>query len=107
MNKSRLLTLSVVLALSGIGSAFAQAPALSAGTYKLAIGSKAPCDVTVTADGDLTLAPNCEAGANVHQWALTAAGYKILTPSGETYAVLKANGEGFTVADQHKVVLSH
>jgi hypothetical protein len=33
MNKSRFLTLSFLLAISGFGTAYAQAPALAAGTY--------------------------------------------------------------------------
>ena len=110
MNKSRFLPLSFVLALTGFGSAYAQAPALAAGTYKLAIGSKAPCDVTITADGGLTQAADCATGTNLAKWALTGSGYQLISASGETYAVLKPHGEtleGVTFADQHKLVLSH
>jgi hypothetical protein len=110
MNKTRLLTLSFVLALSGFGSAYAQAPALAAGTYKLAIGSKAPCDVTITADGTLTQAADCATGTTLTRWTTTTSGYQLVSASGETYVVLKQHGEtleGTTFADQHKVVLSH
>jgi hypothetical protein len=110
MNKTRLLTLSFLLALSGFGSAYAQAPALAAGTYKLAIGSKAPCDLTITADGAITQASDCETGTTLTKWAPTNSGYQLISASGETYALLKPHDgtlEGVTFADQHKLVLSH
>ncbi|MEI9887261.1 MAG: hypothetical protein WDN08_12305 [Rhizomicrobium sp.] len=110
MNKSRLVTLSFVLALTGFGSAYAQAPALAAGTYKLAIGSKAPCDLTVTAEGSITPAADCATGATITKWAPTSSGYQLLSASGETYAVLKPRGEtyeGYVYATQRKLVLSH
>jgi hypothetical protein len=110
MNKSRFLTLSFLLAISGFGSAYAQAPALAAGTYKLAIGAKAPCDVTITADGSLTQAADCATGTTLAKWATTTSGYQLISASGETYALLKPHGEtleGVTFADQHKLVLSH
>lgn len=111
MNKMRFLTLSFVLALSGFGSAYAQAPALAAGMYKLAISSRTPCEVTVTADGTFTPAADCATGATITKWATAgSSGYQLLTASGEVFAVLKPHGEtleGATFADQHKVVLSH
>jgi hypothetical protein len=111
MNKPRLLTLAFLLALSGFGSAYAQAPALAAGTYKLTIGSKSPCDVVIAADGDMTPAADCATGPTVTKWvAAVGNGYKLLTADGEVYAVLKPQGEaleGMTFVDQHKLVLSH
>lgn len=110
MNKSRFLTLSFVLALSGFGSAYAQAPALAAGTYKLAIGSKTPCELTITADGAVTQAADCETGTNLTHWAPTSTGYQLISASGETYATLKPHGEaleGVVFSNQRKLVLSH
>jgi hypothetical protein len=111
MNTSRFIALSFLLSLSGFGVANAQAPALAAGTYKLAVGTKAPCDVTITEDGAISTAADCETGANVVKWAPAGADdYKLLTANGVTYAVLKPHGEtleGVTFADQHKIVLSH
>jgi hypothetical protein len=111
MNKTRFVALSFLLALSGFGAANAQAPALAAGTYKLAVGSKAPCDVTIAEDGSIATAADCSTGANVVKWAPAGGDdYKLLTANGVTYAVLKPHGEtleGVTFADQHKVVLSH
>lgn len=110
MNSSRFLALSsLVLALSGIGAAQAQAPALAAGTYKIAVGSKAPCDVNVTADGGLALADGCLGTANLTKWTPTNTGYELITSSGEVYAVLKPHGEalqGTTFADQRKIELT-
>ena len=110
MNKSRFLTLAFLLAVSGFGSAYAQAPALAAGTYKLAIGSKTPCDLTITADGAVTQAADCATGTTLTKWAPTASGYQLISADGATYAVLKPHGEtleGVTFADQHKLVLTH
>jgi hypothetical protein len=110
MNKTCFLALSFALAFTGFGSAYAQAPALAAGTYKLAVGSKAPCDVTITAEGSLTQAADCSTGTNITKWTTTGSGYELLTASGETFALLKPHGEtleGATITDQHKVVLSH
>jgi hypothetical protein len=110
MNKSRFLAVSFFLALSGMGAAHAQAPALAAGTYKLAIGAKAPCDLTITAEGGVTQAADCATGANLTKWTATGTGYQLISADGATFAVLKAKGdalEGVTFADQHKLVLSH
>lgn len=110
MNKSRFLALSFLLTVSGFGSAYAQAPALAAGTYKLAIGNKAACELTIAADGTVSPAADCATGAALTKWAPTGTGYQLISASGETYAVLKPRGEaleGQTFADQRKVVLSH
>ncbi|HWD28138.1 MAG TPA: hypothetical protein VG387_13290 [Rhizomicrobium sp.] len=110
MNKSRFLALSFLLAISGFGTAYAQAPALAAGSYKLAIGTKTPCAVTLAADGTLTAGTDCSTGVALTKWAPTATGYQLISASGETYALLKPHGEaleGSTFADQRKVTLSH
>ncbi|MGZ5924439.1 MAG: hypothetical protein ACXWLC_01580 [Rhizomicrobium sp.] len=110
MNKTRFLTLSFVLALTGFGSAYAQVPTLAPGTYKLAIGSKAPCDLVIAADGTLTPAATCATGSTLARYTTTGTGYQLLTAAGETYAVVKPHGEtleGTTFADQHKLVISH
>jgi hypothetical protein len=110
MNKSRFLAVSFFLALSGFGVAHAQAPALTAGNYKLAIGSSAPCDLTLAADGTVTQAADCATGTTLTKWTATGTGYQLITADGATYGTLKPHGdtlEGFTFADQHKLVLSH
>ena len=110
MNKSRFLALSFFLALSGMGVAHAQAPALAAGTYKLAIGAKPACDLTITADGGVAQGADCATGTTLSKWTATGTGYQLISADGSTYAVLKAKGtnlEGETFADQHKLVLSH
>ena len=110
MNKSRFLAVSFLLALSGFGSAYAQAPALAAGTYKLAVGSKINCELVIAADGAVTQSADCATGVNLTKWTPTNSGYQLVSASGETYAILKPHGEaleGQTFADQRKVVLSH
>jgi hypothetical protein len=110
MNKSRFLALSLLLAASGVGSAYAETPALTTGTYKLTVGSKAACDVAVTAEGAFAPSADCSVGMTLAKWRPSGAGFTLLSAAGETYAVLKPHGdsyEGTTFADQHKVVLSH
>ena len=110
MRTTRLLPLSFALALTAFGSAQAQAPALAAGTYKLAIGSKAPCDVTISADGAVSPAADCAPGANLTRVAPKGSGYVLIQASGDLYGIVKPNGdslEGTTFADQRKLVLSH
>jgi hypothetical protein len=110
MNKSRFLTLSFALALLGYGSAYAQAPALAAGTYKLTIGSKAACELTVTAEGGVSQAADCATGTNLTKLAPFGSSYQLVSASGEIYAVLKAKDDtlvGVTAADQRKLTLSH
>ena len=110
MKATNLLPLSLVLALTAFGSAYAQAPALAAGTYKLAIGSKAPCDLTISADGAVSQAADCAPGANLTKVTPKGSGYLLIQASGDLYGVVKPNGdslEGTTFADQRKLVLSH
>jgi hypothetical protein len=110
MKRTRFLTLSFLLALSGFGTAYAQAPALTAGTYKLAISSKAPCDLTLAADGTLTQAADCATGASLGKLIAAGSGYELTTASGEIYALLKLHGdtiEGSTIPDGRKLVLTH
>ena len=109
MNKARFLTLSFFLALSGMGTAYAQAPALAAGDYKLAIGANAPCELAITSDGGVNQTADCGV-AHLTHWKVTGNSYVLYSQSGEVYAVLKAKGdnlEGATFADSHKLVLSH
>ena len=110
MNKSRFLAASFFIALAGMGVAHAQAPALAAGTYKLAIGAKPVCDLTITADGGVTQGADCQTGTTLAKWSVTGSGYELINAGGSTYAVLRVKGdnlEGVTFADQHKLVLSH
>jgi hypothetical protein len=110
MNKNFLVTASFLLALGTFGPAFAQAPALEAGIYKLAIGSKAPCDVTISADGVLTPASDCTLGANVTKMIPKGEGYVLTSASGDLYGLVKPKGdtlEGATFGNQRKLVLSH
>jgi len=110
MNKSRFLALSFFLALSGMGAAQAQAPALAAGPYKLAVGANAPCELTITADGGVTQGADCAQSAQLTRWKVTGNTYILYSASGELYATLKAKGdnlEGTVFADSRKLVLSH
>jgi len=110
MNKSRFLALSFFLTLSGMGAAYAQAPALAAGTYKLAVGANAPCELSITADGGVTQGADCTQAAQLTHWKVTGNTYILYAASGELYATLKAKGdnlEGVSFSDNRKLVLSH
>ena len=110
MKKTRFLALSFLVAISGFGAAYAQAPALASGTYKLTVGSNAPCDLAITDTGSVTQAADCATGTNIAKWSATAGGYEFTTASGELYAVLKPHGsalEGVSFASQRKLVLTH
>ena len=77
------------------------------GSWKLALGRKAPCEVSMTANGDITGAADCS--VPVARWKATSDGVQLQTASGETYALLKpkaGNLEGTTFADMRRVTLS-
>ena len=110
MNKSRFLALSFLMALSGFGTAYAQGPALQAGTYKLAIGSKAACELNVTAEGAVTQAADCPTTSVITKAVAVGTSVKLVTQNGDLFGVVKPKGdnfEGFTVSDQPALVLSH
>lgn len=110
MNKTRFLTLAFLLTLSGFGGAFAQAPSLESGTYKLTVGSNAPCDLTIGNDGTVTQAADCATGRPIAKWTAKGSDYALTTASGEVYAVLKPHDnalEGISYIAQHKLVLTH
>jgi len=110
MKKTRFLTLSLFLAISGFGAAYAQAPALTSGDYKLTVGSKAPCTLAITDTGSITQAADCATGTTLARWKATSTGYVLTSASGEVYAILQPHGaalEGVTFMAQNKVVLTH
>ena len=77
------------------------------GNWKLALGKKTPCDVSMTVDGAVTPAADCS--APIAHWKGTSNGIQLQTASGETFAVLKPKGEQFvgaTIADTRTVTLS-
>ena len=77
------------------------------GNWKLALGHRAPCEISMTADGDITGASDCS--VPVARWKATSDGVQLQTASGETYALLKAKAgtlEGTTFADMRRVTLS-
>jgi hypothetical protein len=77
------------------------------GDWKLALGKKAPCAVSMSADGAVTAAADCP--VNVARWKGTSNGVQLQTASGETFAVLKARDgafQGTTFADARTVTLS-
>ena len=75
--------------------------------WKFALGKKAPCAVSMSADGAVTAASDCPAA--IARWKGTSNGVQLQTASGETFAVLKAKDgafQGTTFADARTVTLS-
>jgi hypothetical protein len=76
-----------------------------AGSYKLAVGSRTPCSLTLAADGSAT--GDC---VNVAKWSPTPSGLTLLSANSTVVGVLTAKGngyEGHTADLAHKIVLSH
>lgn len=110
MKTTHFLALSLLITSAGLGTAYAQAPALASGTYKLAIGSKTPCDLAITDTGTVTQAADCATGTTLAKWRAAGDNYVFTTASGEVYAILKSQGdalEGMSIPSQHKLVLTH
>ena len=109
MNTKLPTLLAFLILATGVSSAaFAQGNL--AGSWKLTMGHKAPCSLTMAADGSVTAGSDCAYGTEVTHWAPTSTGVQLQTASGETYAVLHPKGEAYegqTFADMHNLVLSH
>jgi hypothetical protein len=106
MNNSWISMAGIALAAALMGPAFAQGSL--EGNWKLTLGKKPPCTVSMTADGGVTPAADCP--VPIAHWKGTTNGVQLQTASGETYAVLKPKGEAFegtTFADMRSVELSH
>ena len=85
----RFLTLTAFLSLS---ARFAYAQPFTAGEYKLAVGSGAPCTVTLAADGSASVGA-CAAAPNVGHWQQHGSTLQLSKGDGEVYALLKPKGD--------------
>jgi hypothetical protein len=108
MTTHRISLVLVVAALLSVGlPVLALAQDSVEGSWKLVLGRNTPCEISMTADGDITRAADCS--VPVARWKATSDGVQLQTASGETYALLKAkagNLEGATFADMRRVTLS-
>jgi hypothetical protein len=105
MTKLRTLLVASTFALAAVSAAQAD----PAGSYKLAIGAKASCPITLAADGTASYAADCEQGGNVARWQAKYNGVELKTASGETVAILKGKDgtyAGTRVADGRALTLS-
>jgi len=94
MNSLKLLLISSALAFVAVSAAQAD----PAGSYKLAIGAKATCAVTLAADGTANFTGACDQGSDVARWQAKASGVELKKASGETVAMLSgktARGRAF------------
>src|ERR1700730_14063055 len=92
-NLHRFLTISAALALSGFGVAHAQG--VSAGEYKLAFGSAAPCPVTLAADGTAAPDASCARSGEISRWHATPVGLVLQDNSGTVIVALAAKGDTY------------
>ena len=92
MNSFKLLLVSSALAFVAVSAAQAD----PAGSYKLAIGAKATCAVTLVADGTATFTGACDQGSDVARWQAKSSGVELKKASGETVAVLKGKDGSYT-----------
>lgn len=91
-NLRRFLALSAFLSLSAAG--VAQAQPFTAGEYKLAVGSSAPCTVSLAADGTASVGA-CAAAPNVGHWQQHGSTLQLSKVNGEVYALLKPKGDAY------------
>jgi Protease inhibitor Inh len=101
MNKLQIVAPILLLSLPALAQGSLE------GSWKLALGKKAPCEVQMTADGAVT--PGTDCPTDIARWKGTSNGVQLQTASGETYAVLKPKGSGFegaTFADSRSVTLT-
>ena len=92
MNNLKLLLISSALVFTAVSAAQAD----PAGSYKLAIGAKATCAVTLVADGTATFTGACDQGGDVARWQAKSSGVELKKASGETVAVLKGKDGSYT-----------
>jgi hypothetical protein len=92
MNNLKLLLISSALTFTAVSAAQAD----PAGAYKMAIGTKATCVVTLVADGTATFTGACDQGADVARWQAKSSGVELKKASGETVAVLKGKDGSYT-----------
>ncbi len=112
MTGIRILSLAAGLALAGIS--IAQADTTLAGSWKMTVGSAAPCSLTLTADADnggaVTSGADCPSGLSaVGHWKTIGSRLELLSPSGDLIASLSLKGdayEGKRIEDGRKVALS-
>ena len=91
-------------------SAVAQAQDITAGEYKLTVGSAAPCTLTLAADGGASLSADCQPLKVATGWHKSGALYKLAGAEGTTIALLKPTADGFvgtTVPGGERVVATH
>jgi len=92
MNSLKLLLISSAVAFVAVSAAQAD----PAGSYKLAIGAKATCAVTLVADGTATFTGACDQGSDVARWQAKSSGVELKKASGETVAVLKGKDGSYS-----------
>ncbi len=92
MNGLKLLMISSALAFTTVSAVQAD----PAGAYKLAIGAKTTCVLTLAADGTATFTGACDQGADVARWQAKSSGVELKKAGGETVALLKGKDGSYT-----------
>lgn len=100
--------------LLGLSLAFAAVTAAAeardlAGSYRLTVGNRPSCDLTLAADGGATVDAACNPLGNVARWKATRTGFELEDNAGTLVAVLKESADAFagmTAADHRRIVIS-
>jgi hypothetical protein len=77
------------------------------GTWKLAVGTQAPCSLILVADGTVTA--DCATGNRVARWRASSDKLELRTASGEMVGILTAKDGGYAgkrFSDGKTLVLS-
>jgi hypothetical protein len=85
-------------ALAGVAlfaASAAQAQDITAGAYKLTVGTAAPCVLTLTDNGGASLSADCQPIKVATAWRKSGALYKLAGEDGTTIALLKPTKDGF------------
>ena len=91
-------------------TAAAQAQDITAGEYKLTVGSAAPCTLTLAADGGASLSADCQPIKAATGWHRSGGLYKLAGADGTTIALLKPTHDGFvgtTIPGGQELVATH
>jgi hypothetical protein len=105
-NLRRFLVVSTLLSISSLSAA--SAAGLVAGDYKLAVGSAAPCTITLAADGTASVGA-CAGAPNVGYWKQRGSTIELSMNSGEVFALLHTKGDayaGSTIPSNHTLTLT-
>lgn len=88
MKMIRAITFSILSAAAFATAGMAADSQDVSGAWKLAIGAKTVCTLTLAADGSAVFTGDCTGGGDVARWHMAANKLELRTAGGETVGVL-------------------